>query len=241
MLGTAIARFSRRYFFSIAVVAMAVLSSYNWAAFPFDDLCDTQIPVPPALAGTYNITRADNVTDTAIISEGDTIHTYCSQLLFRESEFKRFPPSPQGQPPNMEWMEPEQETVVEIYGWVMLAVIALVGFNILFSFVQGIEKFFRSSYKPSGDDQGIPFSGVKSISTYVPQVTSNVHSYPLLACNTDGIDTEIFDWTDPSRPHAYYDLTKDCEELIGKTTLDVGHPFSILSHEPPPNPFEGLM
>lgn len=96
---------------------------------------------------------------------------------------------------------------------------------------------FFSILQPAGEDQGIPFSGVKSISTYVPQVESNVHSYPLLACNIDGIDPELFDWTDPSRPHGYYDLTKDCEELIGKEELEGKHVFSILSHEPPPNPF----
>ena len=39
MLGTTIARFSRQYFFSGAVVAKAIVASYTWAGFPYDDLC----------------------------------------------------------------------------------------------------------------------------------------------------------------------------------------------------------
>jgi hypothetical protein len=38
-LGTAISKFSRRYFISTAVVAMAVVCSYNWSGFAFDNLC----------------------------------------------------------------------------------------------------------------------------------------------------------------------------------------------------------
>jgi hypothetical protein len=40
-LGTTISKFSRRYFFSTALVAMAVVSSYYWSGFPFDNLCRT--------------------------------------------------------------------------------------------------------------------------------------------------------------------------------------------------------
>jgi hypothetical protein len=39
MLGNTISRFSRKYFFSAAIVAMAIVSSYYWSGFPYDNLC----------------------------------------------------------------------------------------------------------------------------------------------------------------------------------------------------------
>lgn len=44
-LGTKISQVSRRYFFSFAIVAMALTSSYFWSAFPFDNLCPTNTTV----------------------------------------------------------------------------------------------------------------------------------------------------------------------------------------------------
>ena len=38
-LGTTISKFSRKYFISTAVIAMAIVSSYYWASFRFDNLC----------------------------------------------------------------------------------------------------------------------------------------------------------------------------------------------------------
>lgn len=39
MLGNTISQFSRKYFFSTALVAMAIVSSYAWSGFPYDNLC----------------------------------------------------------------------------------------------------------------------------------------------------------------------------------------------------------
>ena len=72
-----------------------------------------------------------------------------------------------------------------------------------------------------------------SINTYVPQVASTVFSYPLFACNIDGIDEDLFDWTDPDRPHSYYDLTKDAEEVLRGLDISHKHVFSTLHHFPP--------
>lgn len=38
-LGTSISKFSRKYFFSTAIIAMAIVSSYYWSGFPFDNVC----------------------------------------------------------------------------------------------------------------------------------------------------------------------------------------------------------
>ena len=92
---------------------------------------------------------------------------------------------------------------------------------------------FRSSYQASGDDQGINFSKVPTISSYIPQVHSKVFSYPLLACNIDRIDCDLLDWTDPDRPFAFYDLTKDAEVLLRGTDVSSKQVFSPVAHRPP--------
>jgi hypothetical protein len=43
MLGNTISSFSRKYFFSAAILAMAIASSYYWSGFPFDNLCSKSI------------------------------------------------------------------------------------------------------------------------------------------------------------------------------------------------------
>ncbi len=52
---------------------------------------------------------------------------------------------------------------------------------------------------------------------YVPQVSSEVIPYPLIACNVNEIkDSDLFSWEDPKRGYEEYDLTKDTEELLGE-------------------------
>jgi hypothetical protein len=60
-----------------------------------------------------------------------------------------------------------------------------------------------------------------------------MYSYPLLACDVEGLDTELFDWKDPDRPHSYYDLTEDADELVGGISVREKLVFSIISHAPP--------
>jgi hypothetical protein len=49
-------------------------------------------------------------------------------------------------------------------------------------------------YQAVGDDQNIPFSEVGSRNAYIPEVNSPLFSYPLIACDSDDIDPELYDW-----------------------------------------------
>jgi hypothetical protein len=40
LIGSELAVFSRRYFFTAATICFAVASSYAWAQFPYDNVCD---------------------------------------------------------------------------------------------------------------------------------------------------------------------------------------------------------
>lgn len=71
------------------------------------------------------------------------------------------------------------------------------------------------------------------MSTYVPQVTSNVFAYPLFACDISNVDEDLFDWKDPDHDFSYYDLTKDADELLRGMDITSKTVFSTLTHWPP--------
>ena len=152
MLGTTIARFSRRYFFSVAVMAMAIVTAYYWAGFPFDDLCTNNDTVNTTYIGEFNLTTVKGTTERTTIDAASSTYRFCPQYVIANDERRTFPPNPSSQPPGAEWMTEDQELVVSLYGWASLGVMALVCWSLLFGFVKGIEGFFRASYNVRGNN-----------------------------------------------------------------------------------------
>ena len=79
--------------------------------------------------------------------------------------------------------------------------------------------FLRLSYAV-GEDQGIAFSDVASIRSYILQAQSDYFLYPLLAFESpNGINDNLYAWKNPQNPYLYYDLTKDITEVFMETLL----------------------
>lgn len=235
-LGTKISQFSRRYFFSLAIVAMALLSSYYWSAFPFDNLCVDKTSINNTYAGEWTLIQSDGMPGTAeSVRFDDPIYEYCLQDFFRyPKEDLPFPFISSMQPEGKEWMTEEQELISDIFGWTSVGVLGVIFLSFVWGWVKAIAHYFHGSYVPVGESQNIPFSEVASISSYIPQVESSVFSYPLLACNVDGIDHKLLEWTDPDRPdYKFYDLTKDAEALLKGTVISSKVVFSHVGHFPP--------
>jgi hypothetical protein len=231
LLGPRISQFSRTYFFTLAVLAMAVTSSYYWSGFPFDNLCSTDQPVPASWIGNWT---TETGAETFIITADDEIYTFCFQDMLRYGfDEASFPFISDNQRDGQEWMTDEQSTGTDVFGWTVVAIIGLVAGFFVWTWLGSLMSLFYGSYESRGEDQGINFSDVASASVYVPQVASPVYAYPLLACNIDGIDTDLLDWTDPDRPFSFYDLTKDAEVLL--QGMDISHnvTFSQIKHWPP--------
>ena len=231
MLGPKISQFSRKYFFSLAILAMAVMSSYYWAGFPFDNLCAQDLPVPQTWVGNWTHGAVDAPLE---IQEGDIAYKHCPQDLFRYKGEDTFPFVSSKQKEGSEWMTEDQETLTDIYGWTVVGVMSYTLLGFIWGWWSAFMNLFYGSYKSRGDDQNINFSDLDSASVYVPQVASPVYAYPLLACNIDGIDPELLDWTDPDRPYSFYDLTKDAEVLLKGMDVSGNVTFSQIAHWPPP-------
>ena len=230
-LGATISEVSRHYFFSLAIVAMAVVSSYYWSAFPFDNICQGDGPLDSSLVGTYTMERGQK-TEAMSYGEDTPSYFFCNQDFLRY-ETRGFPFIPSLQAPGAEWMTPEQEQITIVYGWSVVGVVGFILLQFLWGWIGSIRRLFKSSYDPTGEDQGINFSDVPSINTYIPQVESTIYSYPLLACNVDTIDADLLEWTDPDRPHSFYDLTKDADVLIQGMGVSTNMVFSQIAHFPP--------
>jgi hypothetical protein len=170
---------------------------------------------------------------TILVAHTDSV-TDCLQdfLRYNVTEFA-FPFIPKKQREGYEWMTDQQEKVTNLYGWTAVAVMGLVAGWLAFQILNAIRSMFYDSYTARGKDMGIDFSNVRSISAYIPQVESTVFSYPLLACNVDSLDEELFEWNDPDRPMSFYDLTKDAEVLLSGIDVSGKKVFSHIKHWSP--------
>ena len=238
-LGTSVSKFSRRYFFSLAVVAMAIMSSFYWSGFPYDNLCEMEEPVDDAYLGSFQVVALDNGSSSRMhntrveFQQGERQYRVCSQNLMVRKSGRSFPFTPQRQTKGDEWMTPEQEEVTTIFGWTAVAITAIVIVKFVWGWVEMSQSLFRSTYSGVGDDQSTPFSQVASRSAYVPQVRSSLFPYPLIACDTDDVDEELYDWLDPERPYDLYDLTKDAMQLLAGIDVSAKVGFSKLKYWTP--------
>lgn len=114
-LGNSLAVYSRRYFFTGATVAFIISSSYAFAQFPYDELCDpvngtvTRTEIAVTGVTLLNETEQSNgpvrLVDV-IVGQEEPVH-YCPQG-FRDQEGFAFPPSVDFQPEGFRWMTDSQ-------------------------------------------------------------------------------------------------------------------------------------
>jgi hypothetical protein len=209
-IGTPIADLSRIYFFPAAVVAYAIMSSYNFASFPYDNACKLNQTVSQLYIGNFTGTTADGESVRIAISNGDTVYKYCNQDMLRYNPRPAFPAIPTSQPKGGEWMEPGQDFAV-IFGWTSVIVIAFVGLLYLEAFRKRIHHFLFGGYCREDKPRNLNFSETPGIYGYIPQVKLEGALYPTLFCDISKISHTLIDWEDPADPtknihNAIYDL-----------------------------------
>ena len=245
-LGTQISDVSRDLFVPLAILIYAISSAYLWSGFPFDNLCvDDETVLDPyyygnrsrfiegEVKGIFGVplySTPSSIAEISVVENATQVYKFCNQDMRQYVDTSSFPPFPKFQ--IEEWMTPNQENVVKVSSWVAVVILALVILKWLNVLAHSIYDKYSGVYEPQGDDMGIPFSDVDAIDSYVPQVTSPILAYPLLLCDVKKVDVALFNWTDPERPHSYYDITKDAKKIVGDTTLSE-HLFANCTHWPP--------
>lgn len=160
-VGSEVAQFSRRYFFSGSVLAFVILSSYAWAGFPYDNLCDVVNNPKTGANRTYEDFQSysKEIEDLQIVVvEQNEYVRFCGQS-WKFFKGLPFPAVSSKQPDGYEWMGESQTILTDIFGWT--SVFFLIAFIVLF-FGTAILKYLRSwffgVYVPSGQKQEIDFS-----------------------------------------------------------------------------------
>mmetsp|Transcript_35837 Transcript_35837/g.54318 ORF Transcript_35837/g.54318 Transcript_35837/m.54318 type:complete len:327 (-) Transcript_35837:645-1625(-) len=179
-LGTTLTKCSRKYFFTAIVLAMAISSSYFWSGFPYDNLCrlEGSNEVDQDYVGTWTATTFGNKTIQARVVKEDIAYKFCLQDLLRVDDKVTFPPLPKHQPKGSEWMTPDQEKLVELFGWTSLVLTIAVVIYFACDSLRMVRDLFYYKHECVGKDQKINYSDVDIISAFVPQVESSFFPYP---------------------------------------------------------------
>lgn len=179
--------------------------------------------------GSVSFYSAGGVRAQFSIDENAEVYRFCNQDL-RSLEKQSFPALPEFQPSGDEWMTPEQEKVVSAHGWSSLIILCITVVLIIGVIMVRIHRKVSGTNIPRGEDQNIPFSDVRAIDSYIPNVSSPLIPYPLLLCNIQDIDTQLFNWKDDANPHSHYDVTNDVAEILG--TSSYAEVFAKVKHWP---------
>lgn len=216
LIGSELAQFSRRYFFSGSVVTFALVSAFAWAQFPYDNLCVPQDDISGEdFSGTYPVTLPNGTASTVEVTDKfKTSYVSCDQdwrKIWRGDD-GIFPLPATGirLQRDDEWMPGSQEDLTAVYGWTALFV--AIGFVVVF-FGTAIRNFvlsyFKGVHEPSGQNQNIDFSCNSEISIYIPQIKKTGLPFPFLACDIDSIDQALIGFNDPHNSYDYHNLIFD--------------------------------
>jgi hypothetical protein len=192
-IGSELAKFSRRYFYSGALLAYFLASAYAWAQFPYDNLCDpTEDYRAYGKSRQYAYRTESGEIEFTTVNQ-DWAVQFCNQNWLGAYVFP-FPPTPRLQPPTLKWMDASQAQLTTVYGWT--AVLAVVVFVVIFfgsAITRYIFSWFRGMYRPKGQNQNIDFSSDPDIDGYVPQIRAGGFPFPFLACDVHDIE-EVRCW-----------------------------------------------
>uniref|UniRef100_A0A7S4APN5 CSC1/OSCA1-like cytosolic domain-containing protein n=1 Tax=Pseudo-nitzschia australis TaxID=44445 RepID=A0A7S4APN5_9STRA len=239
-IGPSISKISRLYFFSLAVCLMAISCSYYWTAFPFDNLCpmdDDWISDNPTINTSYDgnfilsQSKSGKEITTINVDSSTILYRFCNMNFLDSHPNVAFPFVPAINNENLDpqdYMTDEQLIYTAIFGWSAFAILVIICIKHVIIFYGKFKRLTKSDYQSVGETQGIDYSDVTARSAYIPQVTSPTFPYPLIACNIDGIDHDLIDFTDPDRTHKYYDLSMDAKKLLAALKIENPPGFTIV-------------
>jgi len=211
-IGNELAVFNRRYFLSGALLAFAIVSSYAYAEFPYDNLCDANDG-----SGGEGFGRSAVPVQfwNGTVGEIDVPGTHSPAIFCQQNYIKLpgfdFPALPSAQNKSSgEWMSDSQALLVTIFGWTSLA--ALVIFVIVVfgnAIINAVRSIFSGEVKEHVVDQKIDFSAVHEIFGYIPSVKAAGFLFPFLATDVDDVDSDLIGWHDPHRSYDEWNLIYD--------------------------------
>lgn len=162
-IGNELAVFNRRYFLSGALLAFAIVSSYAFAEYPYDNLCDASGEV--GVSGTVPVEFFNGTAGVIDVPGTNSPAAFCQMSYLRLPGFN-FPARPSVQQKSQgEWMSESQAMLIKVFGWSSLA--ALILFIIIVfgnAIINAVRSIFSGEVQQHTVDQKIDFSAVNEIS-----------------------------------------------------------------------------
>ena len=159
-----------------------------------------------------------NTVDRITVTQ-DTAMQFCSQTWMDADGFP-FPPTSKMERSDLRYMSDSQRKLVDFYGWTALVVVVAY---VVLSFGGGVLEFFLSLfgsvYSPDGMAQHIDFSSNEEIFGYIPQIRLPQFSFPLLACDIDGVYEGLVGWTDKKRSYDVHNMIFDVPHEVSSTAV----------------------
>ena len=127
-LGDDVAKLSRRLFFPICLVTLAIVSQFYWSAYPFDNVCDTDETVDSKennLIGTYTLSTGKDPQSSFFVTviPGNKLYRYCDQdYMERFSALISFFHMEKD-----DWMSLEQEEWTYLFGLLWIGTLVVIG------------------------------------------------------------------------------------------------------------------
>jgi len=223
-IGPEISDFTRKIFLPLAVLAYAIVGSYQYASFPFDNACSTNENMMSEYVNRHSVKDLSGALFTVDnIAEDSSIYKYCSQDMMRFSP-PAFPAVPKFQEDGSKWMNDTQEGFSAVYGWFSFAALFAIGFSIISSNLFAFRSYFFKVYKPRGNATDLQFSKEEGINGYIPQIKLPGYAFPLLTTNTDHLIPDMIGWADPNKSYDHhnmvFDVPKIAKEIAKKRSED---------------------
>jgi hypothetical protein len=104
--------------------------------------------LPSEYVGGFTIHDFDNNEYHISVPPDESVYHFCNQDFPQYRPFPVFPPLPSRQPEGAEWMDPDQEVIMQFFGWTSVAVIVYVLGIYIFRFViPSIRGLFSNQYE----------------------------------------------------------------------------------------------
>lgn len=231
-VGGSVAHMSN-FFLLLCLAVYAVMGTYNFWMYPFDNVCENGNVIDKEFHGSWTAMDSNGgaLFQNLVVEEDNEEHSFCSQNLLMRFAFPWSPGSIlEG---SEKWMNDSQMKFDMVYGWVMIAVVAVVGVLIFARlFGRVVYALFYRDYKSDDGDEhlGERFSDINEIGGYVPQVIISGYVYPLLLCDIDNIDEEYLEWCDPYSNYDEHNIIFDIPRIAeAKRKLRIVHADSMVS------------
>mmetsp|Transcript_37390 Transcript_37390/g.112020 ORF Transcript_37390/g.112020 Transcript_37390/m.112020 type:complete len:983 (-) Transcript_37390:2665-5613(-) len=187
-VGQHLARLSRNFFFSTALLSHVIMGAYWWSGYPYDHIC----------------------------GDADGGYYHCSQDFMKQGVFPPLPRyQPEGE--EWMTSSQETLTSLYSWTGLAVLVYATLAF-LRKMVLPAIAGLFRSTYTPDGRDQNLKFTDVKhrqEVHGYVPQNHEPGFSHPLLACDLRGVDEDLIGWRDHQHGYSFHNLYDDACAILG--------------------------